>query len=86
MRKNELLHFHSLLLTLVQGYDERGQLPEGALTEYRKIGVTPMSIQASRDDHEAAVLELSSVLAELAESTEPSAQPVGSDPPGVGAE
>lgn len=86
MRKNELLHFHSLLLTLVQGYDERGQLPDGALAEYREIGVTPMSIQASRDDHEAAVLELSAVLAELAESTAPDAQPVGASPPGVGAE
>ena len=86
MRKNELLHFHSLLLTLVQGYDERGELPDGALAEYRDIGVTPMSIQASRDDHETAVLELSSVLAETAETTDAQAQPVGANPPGVGAE
>lgn len=86
MRKNELLHFHSLLLTIVQGYDERGKLPDGALTDYREIGVTPMSIQASRDDHEAAVLELGSVLADLAVSTEPDAQPVAPNRPEVGAE
>ena len=86
MRKNELLHFHSLLLTIVQGYDERGQLPEDALVDYREIGVTPMSIQASRDDHEAAVLELGSVLENLAVSTAPHAQPVAPNRPEVGAE
>ena len=86
MRKNELLHFHSLLLTIVRGYDERERLPDGALADYREIGVTPMSIQASRDDHEAAVLELSSVLAETAVSTEADAQPVALTRPEVGAE
>lgn len=58
MKKNELLHVHSLLVAIARQYDERGRLEPDALDSYRSLGVTPMSIRAPRDDHEAAVLKL----------------------------
>ncbi|MFB6177334.1 MAG: UPF0058 family protein, partial [Halobaculum sp.] len=68
MKKNELLHVHSLLVAVARQYDERGRLAADALDSYRELGVTPMSIRAPRDDHEDAVLALARVLGEAAGS------------------
>ncbi len=72
VKKNELLHVHSLLVAIARQYDERGRLADDALDSYRASGVTPMSIRAPRDDHEEAVLELVRALGGAA----------GSDPDG----
>jgi hypothetical protein len=69
MKKNELLHVHSLLVAIARQYDERGKLADDALDSYRALGVTPMSIRAPRDDHEDAVLELVRVLGGVADET-----------------
>lgn len=70
MKKNELLHVHSLLVAIARQYDERGQLADDALDSYRALGVTPMSIRAPRDDHEDAVLALGRVLGGAAEGAD----------------
>jgi hypothetical protein len=62
MKKNELLHVHSLLLAVAREFSDRGWLAGEALKPYRALGVTPMSIQAPRDDHEEAVLTLARIL------------------------
>jgi hypothetical protein len=71
MKKNELLHVHSLLLALARRFTERGVVPDEALDSYRETGVTPMSLRAPRDDHADAVLELATALGDHVETAEP---------------
>jgi hypothetical protein len=68
MKKNELLHVHSLLLAVARQFTDRDVVADGALDSYREIGVTPMSLQAARDEHAEAVLELATVLGESTET------------------
>lgn len=63
MRKHELIHLHALLRTLADRLRAAGAVDDDGLAPYRSLGISPMSLQASRDDHEAAVLCLSGVLA-----------------------
>lgn len=79
MKKNELLHVHSLLVAIARQYDERGQLADDALDSYRALGVTPMSIRAPRDDHEDAVLALGRVLGGAAEGADDTVETVADD-------
>jgi hypothetical protein len=61
MRKQELIHLHTLLAE-VAGYCEReGVSP--SLERYRSCGTRPMTINDSKDDHEEAVLALARGLA-----------------------
>lgn len=62
MKKRELIHFHSLLGAIAKELSERGELTESDLTDYEEIGVTPMTMRASRNDHEEAVIELAATL------------------------
>ncbi|WP_435064746.1 UPF0058 family protein [Halobaculum sp. EA56] len=66
MRKNELVHLHALLRTAAGYLSARGDLPGDALDAYESLGVTPMSMRAGREDHEAAVLALATALAAVA--------------------
>lgn len=64
MKKRELLHLHSLLMTVATEFVERDELTADDLAAYHDVGVTPMSLQAPREDHQEAVLELLGILAE----------------------
>ncbi|QZP38579.1 UPF0058 family protein [Halobaculum magnesiiphilum] len=66
MRKNELVHLHTLLRTAAGYLSARGDLPDDALDAYESHGVTPMSMRADRGDHEAAVTALATGLAATA--------------------
>lgn len=74
MKKNELVHLHSLLTCVAEDFVERGVVDAEAFAEYRALGVSSRSLRASREDHERAVLLLVDVLstaaAEDAESTD----------------
>ena len=70
MKKRELIHFHSLLGTLARDLVDRDVLEESALEPYRELGVSPMAMRGSRDDHEEAVLELAATLAAAVEDEE----------------
>ncbi|WP_224269172.1 UPF0058 family protein [Haloprofundus salinisoli] len=63
MKKQELVQYHSLLVLLGQEYIRRGVAARADFEPYRKLGVTPMSLQASRADHEEAVMTLAHILA-----------------------
>ncbi|KTG10398.1 hypothetical protein AUR64_12590 [Haloprofundus marisrubri] len=63
MKKQELVQYHSLLVLLGQEYVRRGDATRADFEPYRKLGVTPMSLQASRADHEEAVVTLVHILA-----------------------
>ncbi|QCJ48219.1 MULTISPECIES: UPF0058 family protein [Haloprofundus] len=68
MKKQELVQFHSLLVLLGQEYIRRGDATRADFEPYRKLGVTPMSLQSSRADHEEAVMTLARTLASLSVS------------------
>lgn len=63
MRKNELIHLHALLRTVADYLVASGDLDPDVLATYEACGVTPMSLQAARPDHKAAVLLLGEALA-----------------------
>jgi len=86
MKKNELLHVHSLLLALARQFTERGAVPDEALDSYRETGVTPMSLRAPRDDHADAVLELATALGGSLQPTDPTAGDDSEDGQPVAAE
>lgn len=84
MRKNELIHLHGLLRMLADRLIETGAVDDDDLAAYRSLELTPMSLQASRDDHEAAVLLLSELLATAVATDEmttaDAATPTGDEP------
>jgi hypothetical protein len=63
MKKNELVHLHALLARVATDYLERGLLEPADCEPYESLGVTPLSLRASRDSHEEAVLALARLLA-----------------------
>ncbi|WP_101297684.1 UPF0058 family protein [Halegenticoccus soli] len=74
MKKNELIHLHTLLTIIAEDYVKRGIAGKGDFDPYRERGVTPMTLTASRDRHEEAVTTLAGILASLSER-EPKAHP-----------
>lgn len=75
MRKNELVHLHALVRTVADHLVAAGDLDPTATADYEALGVTPMSLQAARDDHERAVLLLATAVADaLAEPARPVAR------------
>ena len=69
MRKTDLIHLHALLSCVEADLQERGEVREEQLRAYRELSVSPLSVQASRDRHEEAVLALAGALADAV--TEP---------------
>jgi hypothetical protein len=63
MKKNELVHFHSLLVTIAEEFVESGLAAKADFAEYDALGVSPLALRAARDDHERAVLTLARLLA-----------------------
>jgi hypothetical protein len=72
MRKNELVHLHTLLIHVAEDFLERGVATPEAFDAYRTLDVTPTSLRASRDRHEAAVTALGRALADAARGTDDS--------------
>ncbi len=61
MKKQELLHVHTLLAEVGNYCQDRGVAL--GLSEYHAQGTYPMAISQSKGDHEAAVLALAGGLA-----------------------
>lgn len=72
MKKNELVHFHALLVTVAEKFVDSGLVTKADFAEYDALGVSPLTLRAARDDHERAVLTLARVLAEASTPEEPS--------------
>lgn len=66
MRKNELIHLHALLDCIRANLDERGVPVESTdrMREYEALGVRPMTVRATRGEHEEATLALARALGE----------------------
>ncbi|PSQ29396.1 metal-binding protein [Halobacteriales archaeon QS_9_68_17] len=59
MRKNELVHLHSLLRLLRERYAD-----DGAFAEYDALSINPTHAHRSKGAHKDAVLSLSAQLAD----------------------
>jgi hypothetical protein len=78
MKKNELVHFHSLLVTVAEEFVESGLATRADFAEYDALGVSPLALRAPRDAHERAVLTLARLLAGIA-GTDGTSRPVEAD-------
>jgi hypothetical protein len=76
VKKNELLHLHALLWLLASESVEQGWATSEAFDTYRKLGVSPVGLRASRDDHQRAVRLLASTLAGCVHDDAPAAAPL----------
>lgn len=65
MKKNELVHFHTLLVQVAENYVERGYATRDDFEAYHALGVTPMSLREPRTRHETAVWTLARILASI---------------------
>jgi hypothetical protein len=69
MKKNELIHLHGLLVQVAENYVEHGDATRDDFAAYDELGVTPMTLRASRATHERAVRTLLSILAARSRGT-----------------
>ncbi|MFC7129604.1 UPF0058 family protein [Haloferax chudinovii] len=63
MKKNELIHVHTLLVEIATDYRDRGVLTSADLEPYHRLGIGPMALRDCRADHERAVRTLTTALA-----------------------
>jgi hypothetical protein len=78
MKKNELVHFHALLVTVAAEFVKSGLATKADFADYDALGVSPLALRAARDDHERAVLTLARILAEASTAAQ-SSRPVRAD-------
>jgi len=76
MKKDELVHLHSLLTLLRAEFERREDPPEGTFARYDDLDVSPIAVYGSKDDHDRAVQALASALGAL---SEPGDDPSASD-------
>ncbi|AFK19144.1 hypothetical protein E6P09_10200 [Haloferax mediterranei ATCC 33500] len=74
MKKNELIHLHTLLVEIGGEYLEAGVASRDDLQPYYQLDIGPVALRCSRDDHEYAVRTLMTALAVCA------AHDLGRDP------
>ncbi|KAB1196415.1 MULTISPECIES: UPF0058 family protein [Haloferax] len=63
MRKNELIHLHTLLVEIAGDFLESGIATREDLEPYHQLEIGPMALRSCRDDHEVAVRTLATILA-----------------------
>ncbi|WP_411963278.1 UPF0058 family protein [Haloferax sp. YSMS24] len=63
MRKNELIHLHTLLVEIAANFLDEGIATREDIEPYHRLEIGPMALRSCRDDHELAVRTLSTALA-----------------------
>jgi len=63
MKKDELVHLHSLLTVLRAEYERRGVVSPSAFERYEELGISPMAVYGSKSEHARAVQALANALA-----------------------
>ncbi|WP_396612801.1 UPF0058 family protein [Haloferax sp. S1W] len=66
MKKNELIHMHTLLVEIATDFLERGVATPDDLDAYNHLEIGPMALRSCRADHELAVRTLTTALATCA--------------------
>lgn len=64
MKKNELIHLHTLLRQIAEEYVASGVATPADLEPYNALGISPMALRESRARHEEAVRVLARILAD----------------------
>lgn len=62
MKKDELVHLHTLLVLLRADLERRGVAEPADFADYEALEVSPMAIYGPKADHEQAVRALASAL------------------------
>ena len=68
MKKTELVHLHTLLVQVAEEFVARGDASPADFAAYDRLQITPLSLRASRSDHETAVRALARALAERSDA------------------
>jgi hypothetical protein len=68
MRKDELVHLHTLLALVREEYERRDDPPPGTFEACDDLDVTPVAVYGSKADHQRAVKTLARGLATAVES------------------
>jgi hypothetical protein len=74
MRKDELVHLHSLLTVVRAEYERRGDASPSAFERYEELDVSPMAVYGSKSEHVRSVQALASALAVASPSQSPSTE------------
>lgn len=69
MRKKELIPTHALLLEVAQHLIENENMPARQMSTYHALGVTPLGIHKSKQDHYEAITVLIDTIEEEFEQT-----------------
>ncbi|SFL16374.1 Uncharacterised protein family UPF0058 [Halogranum rubrum] len=64
VKKNELVHLHTLLAQIAEEYITSGVATPTDFDPYAELGISPMALRESRDRHEEAVRLLARILAD----------------------
>lgn len=64
MKKEELIHLHLLLAQLKKYCEEQGLQCD--FTRYQELGISPIEIHRSKDEHKQAIFVLATDLASMA--------------------
>ncbi|MFC6726184.1 UPF0058 family protein [Halobium palmae] len=79
MNKTELLHLHSLLVTVADDLRDDGTLALADLEPYFELEITPVAVQGARADHERAVWLLATILSDAVSEQSPNHAELPSD-------
>jgi hypothetical protein len=79
MKKNELVHYHALLVHVARDLVERGVATPEDLEPYLALGVTPTSLREPRARHQEAVFALAGLLADATERVPATVTTTGTD-------
>jgi hypothetical protein len=63
MHKDELLELHDQLVTIMEYFDERSDVPPEVFEPYRNLDVEPGHVHKSKSEHKHAVFVLGNALA-----------------------
>lgn len=69
MKKDELVHLHGLLSLLREEYERRGIASPSDFAAYDELGISPVAVYGSKDEHARAVQALASALASVTEES-----------------
>lgn len=67
MKKDELVHLHSLLAVLRMEYERRGVASPSRFSGYDALDVSPIAVYGSKGEHARAVQALAGALARVSE-------------------
>ncbi|MUV89850.1 metal-binding protein [Halapricum sp. CBA1109] len=63
MHKDELLELHDHMVTIMEYFDAREEVPDDLFDPYQELDVTPADVHKSKSEHKHAVFVLGNALA-----------------------